>query len=189
MNTIFKLACHAFFIVVCGDRAWTASETEGRWFAEFFEATHAGAKYSVPTTRQVPVDQLNEGADHIEAMGSGLIKLWLNAQPRSNYPSFTELPSLTFPAAGRNTAYPNMASLLAHPFYREAIDRATFRTVALVATEFSNMTWRDGLTAAEELAVVSEFRQVTEISGCIDKPDGSRCPARSRRDNASASSN
>jgi hypothetical protein len=162
MNAVFKSACHACLLVACGDRAWAASENQGRWLAEFFGATHAGAKYSVPTTRHAPVDQLNEGADHIEAMGSGLIKLWLNSQPRSNYPNFTGLPSLTFPAAGRNTAYPNMASLLAHPFYREAIDRAAFKTVALVATEFSNVTWRDGLTTAEELAVVSEFRQVTE---------------------------
>ncbi|MCU0793149.1 MAG: hypothetical protein MUE42_09945, partial [Opitutaceae bacterium] len=139
-----------------------AAQSEGRWLAEFFGSTHTGGTYSVPTTRSVPVDHLNEGADHIEALGAGVLKLWLNSVPRENYPNFTGLPALAFPVAGRNTAYPTMASLLAHPFYREAIERPAFRTISFVATEFSRVTWRDGLSAVEEAAVVAEFREATE---------------------------
>jgi hypothetical protein len=158
----FRLISFLCLIAFLGIIEQGLAGAEGRWLAEFFGCTHAGPKYSVPTTRPQPTDQLNEGADHIEAMGAGVLKLWLNSQPRSNYPNFTGLPSLTFPSAGRNTAYPNMASLLAHHFYREAIDRPAFKVVAFVATEFSNVTWRDGLSSAEESAVVSEFKQLTE---------------------------
>jgi hypothetical protein len=162
VGSIGKLGFCLCLLVALEHRGWTQTEEEGRWLAEFFGCTHTGAKYSVATTRQAPVDPLNEGADHIEAMGAGVLKLWLNSRPSWNYPNFTGLPALTFPTAGRNTAYPNMASLLAHPFYREAIGRPAFKVVAFVATEFSNVTWRDGLSPAEELAVVSEFKEVTE---------------------------
>ena len=150
----------ASFIALAAAHA-SAPRSDGRWLAEFFGSNHTGGKYSVPS-RALPTDHLNEGADHLEAMGVGVLKLWLNATPRENYPNFTGDASLTFPPAGRNTAYPTMASLLAHPFYREAIDRPAFATVSFVATEFARVTWRDGLSAAEEALVVAEFREATE---------------------------
>lgn len=93
-------------------------------------------------------------------MGAGVLKLWLNDQPARNYPNF--ITGKTWPAAGKNTAYPTLASLAAHPFYREAFERPSFRTISLVATEFARVNWRDGLSPTEESAVVAEFQQLTE---------------------------
>ena len=137
----------------------TAAQSEGRWLAELFGSTHSGGKYSIPT-RAEPLDYLNEGADRIEEMGAGVLKLFLNDQPSRNYPNFT--PSRAWPAVGASTPYHSLATMVAHPFYHEAIRRPAFRTVVFAATEFVRVNWRDGLSPNEEAAVVNEFQQLTE---------------------------
>lgn len=149
------LACAGLVIGSVGH----AAPKSGRWLAEVFGSTHAGGKYSVPT-RTEPLDYLNEGADRIEEMGAGVLKLFLNDQPSRNYPNFT--PARTWPSVGANTPYPTMAAIVAHPYHRDAISRPAFRTVAFAATEFARVNWRDGLSPTEEAAVVSEFQELTE---------------------------
>lgn len=138
-----------------------AAQSDGRWLAGFFGATHSGGKYSLPT-RAEPLDYLNEGADRIEEMGAGVLKLWLNDQPSRNYPHFSSAPETRWPAVGSGTPYTSMAKLAAHPFYRAAISRPAFTTVSLVVTEFARVTWRDGLSATEAATVTAEMRELTE---------------------------
>jgi len=138
-----------------------AAQSEGRWLASFFGATHSGGKYSLPT-RTEPLDYLNEGADRVEEMGAGVLKLWLNDQPSRNYPHFSSAPATHWPAVGTGTSYTSLAKMAAHPFYRAALSRPAFTTISLVTTEFARVTWRDGLSATEAAAVTAEMRELTE---------------------------
>lgn len=146
----------AFF----GPALW-ANESRERWLAEVFGVTHSGGRYSIPT-RADPVDFLNEGADRVEALGTGTLKLWFNNTPERNYPNFSLAPALAWPAVGKGTATTTLAGLARLPFYRAVFERPAFNTFFLVATEFARVNWRDGLSATEEAAVIAEFQELTE---------------------------
>ncbi|MDP0499869.1 MAG: hypothetical protein Q7P63_07180 [Verrucomicrobiota bacterium JB022] len=121
--------------------------------ADIIGEIHSGGKYSIPLYSPA-TDYLTEGADRISQLGSRTIKLWLNSSPNRNYPNFTGLHA--FPSCD------DMTELLQTTYYADALSRPDFKTYFFVATEFAKPNWKDGLSPAEEAAIIAEFAEATE---------------------------
>ncbi len=103
-------------------------------------------------------DYLNEGADEIEALGTSVIKLWLNRYPMNNY---------TWNSDWSQYSFDNMVDLIQTPYYQNVINRAQLKTIVLMASEFrvgeyANINWQDTVSTSEYQNCQQDFYNLTK---------------------------
>ncbi len=121
--------------------------------SDMLGVVHVSGKYFFTTN-----DFLNEGADEIEALGTSVIKLWLNRYPMNNYVWNSDWSQYSFN---------NMVDLIQTPYYQNVINRAQFKTVVLMASEFrvgeyASINWQDTVSTNEYLNCQQDFYNLTE---------------------------
>ena len=118
--------------------------------SEVLGVTHVGGKYHF-TNKTF----LKEGADTIKYLGTKVIKLWFS---RTSSTSMQD-------AYYYNSTWPtNIRSLkeLAQTNYFMEIFSMPFKTFVLEAMDVSSSYWKNGMTPNEQLAVQSEFYELTK---------------------------
>jgi hypothetical protein len=109
--------------------------------------THTGGTYCL--TEQ---DFLNEGADHVLALGSRVLKLWFTANPEKNYPFHSQWPKVE-----------SLVELAKTPYYRRVFEKP-FTTFVLET--FSLVRWDAGhwRTGFSDQQARDEQRQFYEFA-------------------------
>ena len=121
--------------------------------SDMLGVVHVSGKYSFTTN-----DYLNEGADEIEALGTSVIKLWLNRYPMNNY---------VWNSDWNQYSFNNMVDLIQTPYYQDVVNRAQFKTIVLMASEFrvgqyANINWQDTVSTSEYQNCQQDFYNLTK---------------------------
>lgn len=107
--------------------------------------THVSGKY-----RHTTQPFLLEGAEILETLGTGVIKLWFNGNPGKSYPFHSAWPS--------NVA--NLVALAKHPDYVKVFSMS-FSTIILECFPIAKVDWGDGLSSGEATAEATEMEDLT----------------------------
>ncbi len=150
LKTMRIVSLALFLIVTGGVVAGVFADTEVK---DVLGVIHVSGKYYFSTN-----DFLNEGADEIEALGTSVIKLWLNRFPANNYVWNSDWSQYSFA---------NMVDLIQTPYYQNVINREQFETIVFVATEFrvggyAGINWQDTVSSSEYQNCQQDFYNLTK---------------------------